>query len=189
MGEVMEIHVISKRKSLLSKVLNFLSLSIKGKILDSTIEVMDNWKYENVVKVNDIESAEQYIDDKIICITEKISFGVRGISVERIEGEYNYCIWYNPKNDATDKEYSDFARVFIEYFFGNMMKDDIKICAIGKETLFQYEENMYQTVSASHNIDIWLVDKKIYVEDCFKQYKICDVANYHFSVQKAVIMY
>lgn len=189
MGEVIEINIISKRKNILDKLLQYSSLSAKGQIVDYTIEIMDNWEYDNVFELNDIKLVQHYIDDRIICITQKKDLGVNGISVENIEGEYNYCVWYNPMNAFTDKEYLEYSKIFIEYFFCNMMQDEITLCAIGKETLFIYDRNIYQIVNESHNIDIWLVDKGVYIEDCFSHYKSFGLDNYKFNSKGIVIVY
>lgn len=188
MGEVIEINIISQKRTIIKKLMEFISILKKGKSVDRTIEIMDNWEYENVFECDGLEHIDQYLDDKIVCITEKLLLGVTGISSEHVEDVYNFCVWYNPKCDISNVEYTHFIRDFIEYLSSNMLNDEIKLCAIGKETIFRYAENLYKMVDMSHNINIWILDKNIYQEECFDKYKIYSLENYSYDIGSVVII-
>lgn len=154
MGEVIEINIITQQKTMLKKLIKHMEIYKTECAVERTIEVMDNWEYQNVFECDDIKDINQYLDNKIVCITEMLSSGVMGVTSECINKEYIFCIWYNSKCDMGKDDYIYLIKSFIKYLATDLIKDGIKLCAIGKETIFTYAEDIYQIVEKSHNIDI-----------------------------------
>lgn len=170
MGEVIEINIVSHEKCQISHLLRFISLQMKDSVIKRTIEIMDNWQYENVFEVADEMDIEDFVDTKIISITEMMSMGQAGVNIESLNGYYTYCIWFNGKYSMSDIEYIELIKHFIDYACNIEMIDKILIGAIGKESIFEYLKDIKKTINTSHNIDVWILDKRECVdnalEDC-----------------------
>ena len=189
MGEVIEINIIAQQKAMLKKLVKFMATLKREHIIGRTIEIMDDWEYKNVFQCDDLKDVDQYLDDKIICITEMFPQGIMGVTSECINEEYIFCVWYNFKCDITKDEYIYLNKNFIEYLSTDLINDGVKLCGIGKETIFTYAENVYQVVEKSHNIDIWIVNKNVYQKNCFNQCRIYSLEEYSYDIESAVIIF
>lgn len=189
MGEVIEINIIAQQKTILKKLIKHMEISKTECAVGRTIEIMDNWEYQNVFECDDLKDIDQYLDDKIICITEMLPLGVMGVTSECINKEHIFCVWYNFKGDISKDEYTYLITSFIKYLAADLINDGINLCAIGKETIFTYAENIYQIVEKSHNIDIWILNKNIYQKNCFNQCKIYSLEDYSYNIEPAVIIF
>lgn len=177
MGEVVEINIVSCKKCPISDLLQFVLLQMGEKVVKKTIEIMDNWQYENVFEITNEEEIEQFIDNKIICITEIRSIGQAGINIEVLNNCYIYCIWFNSKKYFSDSEYIILINNFIEYIFSGKIFENISICAIGKEVRFEYLADRKKIISTAHNIDVWILDNEEYFDNNFKDYEILEDKN------------
>ena len=55
MGELIEIGIVSKNKSLYCEMLDFLERHLTNEETVQIISVMDNWHYDNMIEINSIE--------------------------------------------------------------------------------------------------------------------------------------
>lgn len=188
MGEVIEINLVSCKKCKISDLLQFISLQMSDSVIKKTIEIMDNWQYENVFEITTEEDIEQFIDDKIVCITEILSIGQAGITIESFSSCYTYSIWFNWKKELPNVKYIELINRFIKYMCNIEETDDILICAIGKEVQFEYGNNIKETISTAHNIDVWILDKDDYMGNNFKDYKLLEVKNYGESKKQKYVV-
>ncbi len=186
MGEVVDINILSKENKLLTVLYELVQSIRKGDIISQTIEVMDNWMYENSFEISEFENISDYIDNKILSITQITSQGVWGITGERNGDVYSYCVWFNPSNNISG-DYSNVIRCFVEYISCYHEKNKIILCGIGKETKFEYEFDLFNTIKLSHNIDIWIVNKNDYSQCYFPDYKICSIDNFE-NTERAVVI-
>ena len=58
MGELIEIGIVCKNKSLYCEMLDFLERHLTNEETVQIISVMDNWHYDNMIEINSIEEAE-----------------------------------------------------------------------------------------------------------------------------------
>lgn len=188
MAEVIEINLVSSKKLKISDLLKFISLQMNDIVIKKTIEIMDNWKYENVFEITSEEDIEKFIDNKIVCITEILSIGQAGITIEAFNSCYIYSIWFNWKKELPNVKYIELLNRFIKYICNTEEADDILICAIGKEVQFKYLNNIKETISTAHNIDVWIVDKDDYIDNNFENYKVLEVENYRGSKKQKYVV-
>lgn len=172
MGEVIEINIVSSEKYLLSDLLHFISLQVNDRIITKTVETMDNWQYENLERINLDEEVEKFVDNKIICVTEIWSNGQTGVNIENVNGVFMYCIWFNSIMYSSNIEYIKLIDHFIKYISNMGMLENIIIGAIGRETIFEYFNDIRKITSEAHNIDVWIIDKINYMDKIFKDYQI-----------------
>lgn len=155
MAEVVEINIISKNLLNLDNLLNFVHDSIDTFVENKTIESMDNWEYENSIQISPDEIENCIVNNKIVCITEKINEGYVGINIERVEGGLNYSIWFNQNKYEDLEEYCNLIKFFLA-FINQKNNSAFELCAIGKEVIFEYENDINSLLRNSHNIDIWI---------------------------------
>lgn len=172
MGEVIEINIVSKDKSLLLMFLDFISLQMKNDTNKKTIEVMDNWQYENVETLDTIDLIKEFIGNKIVCVTEKKASGQAGVHIEPIDDLLLYNIWFNLPLPSSDAEYHRLIDEFMRYIFNRDAIKNIIIGAIGKETKFEYLGDSKTTMCKAHNVDVWLIDKKDILNSILEKYKV-----------------
>lgn len=162
MSEVVEINIVSRKKYPISDLLKFISLQMNNSIIKKTITAVDNWQYENAFEITEENDIEKFIDNKIICIAEELSIGQAGIDIEVLNNHYTYCVWFNWKSELSYEQYTNIIDNFIDYVSNSEMIDDISICAIGKEVIFEYLNDIKKTISTAHNIDVWLLGNEVY---------------------------
>ena len=187
MGEVIEISIISKDENLLMKLLSFISLQIKDDTTKKIIEVMDNWQYENVEKIESIELAEAFIGNKIVCITEENANSQVGVHIEPIADLLLYNMWFSLEGLLSDAEYAKLIDEFVGYIFNCEGMKNIIIAAIGKETIFEYLGDSRTTISEAHNIDVWIIDKKDYLNNILEKYKML-ASIYYGDIHKEMLV-
>lgn len=162
MGEVVEINIVCRKKCLLYDLLHFISLQMKDNICKKSIEIMDNWSYENVIELDSDEDIDQYVGNKIIRITETYSEGQAGVDVELVNDCFEYCIWFNTAVYSAKALYVELINDFIKYMSEIGIGEHIVIGAIGKETVFEYLDNAIEVINGSHNIDVWVIDREFF---------------------------
>ena len=172
MGEVIEISIVSKEKRILYKFLEFIQFQNRENIIRKTIEVMDNWKYENVEIIESTELINSFLGKKLICITYINVNGQNGISIEPIDDLLLYNIWFNPTSTYNDDEYTKLINDFITFFSDSESIDDIIIGGVGKESEFRYLNDSKETINEAHNINVWFIDKIELSSDMLEHYKI-----------------
>ena len=157
MGEVIDIMLVSKDENLFDKVLNYVLLYSKEESKQMTLEVMDNWEYENVKQIETYEMLKTYIGNKIVSVTKKDTEAQVGIIVEQKYDYLQYNLWMNFLYKIS---YKEIVNEFLTDLYEANIIDKIHIGAIGKEIMFNYDEEKKLTISNSHNVDVWIIEKK-----------------------------
>lgn len=103
---------------------------------------------------NTLFRAEKGIYNKI-CITEKTNSGFAGIDIERIGRVINYTVWFNQKKYDISSKYYNLINDFL-LFIKQEIKNKLVLCAIGKEVIFDFQNDYTRLFKTSHNIDIIL---------------------------------
>lgn len=142
MAEVVEINIVC------SNVKYDTLLAFMHKIIDNcygieSVKAMDNWEYDNSIEIDTEEIKDCLFSNKIVCITEKTDDGFAGINIEKIDSRINYTVWFNRKKYDSSSEYYNLISDFL-------------LCAIGKEVIFEFQDDYTSLFQKSHNIDIWI---------------------------------
>lgn len=178
MGEIIEISCIIKNKDCITNLYEYMKNTPNKENLSEKIEIMDNWCYENLFESDlfDINKIKEYVGSKIVLITETLTDGQKGLNIEPISKNcYNVEIWFNQR----DKCYDDTIGILLQLIVKNVM-DDIDLIAIDKEIVFNYDEDFRQMDKKSHNIDIWLISEKNFLNK--------NITTYHeYDIKKRVI--
>lgn len=183
MGEVLEISCIIKNKDCIGNLYEYMKKVYKKEYISEKIEIMDNWRYENLFELDffDIHKVKEYAESKIILITDTMTDGQKGLCIEALsENCYNVEIWFNQKNEL----YKDIIDSLLRTIIENMI-NDIDLIAIGKEIVFYYDEDFEQADKKSHNIDTWIITEGYFNNKDIKTYN-----KYHIkkeSVKKNVL--
>lgn len=183
MGEVIEINIVSYKKYFANDLMQFISLFVNDVVIKTTIEVMDNWRYENSFEITSEKEIEYYLNDKIICITETFSVGQAGVNIEHLNGNYAYCIWFNWKQILSDTEYMRFVHNAIKCICHDEQIENVLVCAIGKEVIFEYLNDIKSTISKSHNVDVWILDREECIDDIFGDYDVLEIEKYKVIIK------
>lgn len=162
MGELIEISIVSNNKSLYSEMLNFLEHYLPHNIKDTIISIMDNWYYDNIIKINSLKEAEDYMETKIVTIEKKIQYDNIGVSIEKNKIGYIIDCWINLDKELIGKQYTDLINEIIKYIKGNRK---IIICGIGKEISIDYDKELIDSIKEAHNIDCWIVSRQFYIDN------------------------
>ena len=156
MAEVVEMNIVCSDPLKNDILLAFIHKNVdNGGYTIESIEAMDNWKYDNSVAIDSKEISDYLSSNKIICITEKNGDGFAGIDIERIENKINYTFWVNQKKYNIASNYYSLINDFL-LFIKQEIKSDFLMCAIGKEVIFEYQNNYASLFKKSHNIDVWI---------------------------------
>ena len=154
MAEVVEINIVC------SNVKYDTLLAFMHKIIDNcygieSVKAMDNWEYDNSIEIDTEEIKDCLFSNKIVCITEKTDDGFAGINIEKIDSRINYTVWFNRKKYDSSSEYYNLISDFL-LFIKQGIKSDFLLCAIGKEVIFEFQDDYTSLFQKSHNIDIWI---------------------------------
>lgn len=78
-----------------------------------------------------------------------------------------------------EKECYDIMNDLLQFIFKNMIEDTYLI-AIGRETLFDYNEDFWKMDKKSHGIDIWILSEKFLGDK--------SITTYHeYNIHKIII--
>ncbi|MBD5089468.1 MAG: hypothetical protein HDT30_11800 [Clostridiales bacterium] len=178
MGEVLEISCIIKNKEHIINLYEYMKNIPNNENLSEEIEMMDNWCYENVSKLDsfDIDTVIKYAESKIILITEQMVDGSKGLDIEAISRNcYNVEIWFNKRDEC----YDDIMNDLLQLIFKNII-EDIYLIAIGREILFDYDKDFWKMDKKSHGIDTWIISEKFLGDK--------SITTYHeYDIQKRII--
>lgn len=178
MGEIVEISCITKNRDCVVNLYKYMKDIFSKEKISEKIEIMDNWCYENLFELDDFDiyKIKEYMESKIILITDIIADGQKGLNIEPLSKNcYNIEIWFNQKNEICDGINDLLLQLIVE----NMM-DDIDLIAIGKEIVFDYDEDFEQIDKKSHNIDTWIVAEKFLKNKNIKTY-------HEYDIQKTIV--
>lgn len=160
MGEVVDVSMVSKTLNVYMQLLTFLTSYINEEYNIQSITAMDNWKYDNIVKLNSLSDVNKLAQEKIVCIDVKTSNYFLGVFVEKKDGIFYVDGWINPKDEITEQDYERFVNSFVDAFKHNK---SLEICGIGKEIFVDYDLGIAQAIEKAENIDIWMVHSCNYI--------------------------
>ena len=154
MAEVVEINIISSVVLDNDILFSFIheQVEIQG---NRTIEAMNNWAYEGLHRLGSKEDIQNLLDTKIACITQKAVDGYVGLNIEKVDKRFCYTIWFNNNKYENINNYYQLIKSFISFAMPQIGKQLI-VCAIGKEVIFEFDEDMNKLLNNAHNIDIWI---------------------------------
>ena len=154
MAEVVEINIISSVVLDNDILFSFIheQVEIQG---NRTIEAMNNWAYEGLHRLGSKEDIQNLLDTKIVCITQKAVDGYVGLNIEKVDKRFCYTIWFNNNKYENINNYYQLIKSFISFVMPQIDKQLI-VCAIGKEVIFEFDEDMNKLLNNAHNIDIWI---------------------------------
>ena len=154
MAEVVEINIISRVVLDNDILFSFIheQVEIQG---NRTIEAMNNWAYEGLHRLGSKEDIQNLLDTKIVCITQKAVDGYVGLNIEKVDKRFCYTIWFNNNKYENINNYYQLIKSFISFAMPQIGKQLI-VCAIGKEVIFEFDEDMNKLLNNAHNIDIWI---------------------------------
>ena len=154
MAEVVEINIISRVVLDNDILFSFIheQVEIQG---NRTIEAMNNWAYEGLHRLGSKEDIQNLLDTKIVCITQKAVDGYVGLNIEKVDKRFYYTIWFNNNKYENINNYYQLIKSFISFAMLQIGKQLI-VCAIGKEVIFEFDEDMNKLLNNAHNIDIWI---------------------------------
>ncbi|MDE7425556.1 MAG: hypothetical protein K2N51_17995 [Lachnospiraceae bacterium] len=178
MGEVLEISCIIKNKDHIINLYEYMKNIPNNENLSEEIEMMDNWCWENVSKLDsfNIDTVIEYAESKIILITEQMIDGSKGLDIEAISRNcYNVEIWFNKRDEC----YDDIMNDLLQLIFKNII-EDIYLIAIGREILFDYDDDFLKMDKKSHSIDTWIISEKYFRNKCITTY-------HEYDIQKRII--
>ena len=154
MAEVVEINIISRVVLDNDILFSFIheQVEIQG---NRTIEAMNNWAYEGLHRLGSKEDIQNLLDTKIVCITQKAVDGYVGLNIEKVDKRFCYTIWFNNNKYENINNYLELIKSVISFAMPQIDKQLI-VCAIGKEVIFEFDEDMNKLLNNAHNIDIWI---------------------------------
>ena len=154
MAEVVEINIISSVVLDNDILFSFIheQVEIQG---NRTIEAMNNWAYEGLHRLGSKEDIQNLLDTKIVCITQKAVDGYVGLNIEKVDKRFCYTIWFNNNKYENINNYYQLIKSVISFAMPQIDKQLI-VCAIGKEVIFEFDEDMNKLLNNAHNIDIWI---------------------------------
>lgn len=154
MAEVVEINIISSVVLDNDILFSFIheQVEIQG---NRIIEAMNNWAYEGLHRLGSKEDIQNLLDTKIVCITQKAVDGYVGLNIEKVDKRFCYTIWFNNNKYENINNYYQLIKSFISFAMPQIDKQLI-VCAIGKEVIFEFDEDMNKLLNNAHNIDIWI---------------------------------
>ena len=160
MGEVVDVSMVSKTLDVYEQLLTFLTSYINEDYNIHSIRAMDNWKYDNIVKLKSLSDANKLAQEKIVCIDIKTINNFMGVFVEKKDGIFYIDGWINPKGEITGQDYERFLNSLVDAFKHNK---SVEVCGIGKEILVDYDLGIAQAIEKAENIDLWMVRSCDYI--------------------------
>lgn len=172
MAATLDCNLISTELLELDRV--FSELITTYKITIDAISSIDNWKWENERKIEDLIDIEEVLNkDKIIIICLKCPlFKALGIYIESINDGYLYTLWINTEgysvldSDKITSENSSYYEIIYSEFLKliKIFKIEYKLLAVGIETTFNYSENIMETIKNSENVATWIINDHLEVD-------------------------
>ena len=154
MAEVVEINIISRVVLDNDILFSFIHEQVEIQ-RNRTIEAMNNWAYEGLHRLGSKEDIQNLLDTKIVCITQKAVDGYVGLNIEKVDKRFCYTIWFNNNKYENINNYYQLIKSVISFAMPQIDKQLI-VCAIGKEVIFEFDEDMNKLLNNAHNIDIWI---------------------------------
>ena len=154
MAEVVEINIISRVVLDNDILFSFIheQVEIQG---NRTIEAMNNWAYEGLHRLGSKEDIQNLLDTKIVCITQKAVDGYVGLNIEKVDKRFYYTIWFNNNKYENINNLFQLIKSFISFAMLQIGKQLI-VCAIGKEVIFEFDEDMNKLIESIQERGVYL---------------------------------
>ncbi len=162
MGEVVEICAVVEDFKIYRDLLDILMEFTGRQYRTSSIQVMDDWEYTNVV---DLESVDDYFESDlkgILTLECESDDDHVGASIEKPDNGYLIEAWLNPHGKVIEEEYKKLLDV-IKKRLQNEAR--IYFCAIGQEIFIDTELNFLEMLKTAHNIDLWMIKRELWNSD------------------------
>lgn len=165
MAAVMEINIVSKRFIEVKELFNMLKGEFNLEIRINNVEVMDNWEYENIIKLSNKDNISEYIENKKIVNFElSIDNEYRaGCQIEKIDDVYLMCLWADTlhleylDSCVINKENEKIYELITKEVIKSIDRYKIIITSIGIETMFVYDKDVYKIINKSSSVQRWIV--------------------------------
>lgn len=183
MAAVMDLNILCKKNVQFEELFDILKNEFNLDIKVDNIEVMDNWKYENVINISYVNNIYHYIEaNKIGSIELNILSKWRaGCQLQKINDVYLINMWINTKDldyldSYTINEENEYIYEFITSTIIKLVnKYNIILASIGVETMFTYNEEINEIINKSENITRWIIPNmyekninKCYLKEYYK---------------------
>lgn len=172
MGEIIELSVASVDRTVYVDFLNFMRKNTN--IISDEHEILriDDWNYSNETRLNKFSEIENWIDTKIISVTEKNDIGSIGLYIEKVGEFFFYDIWFNPQNVITEVQYMNFKEKAVSF----LKSIKLDVACVGREMSIDYSKGYKKAIEVGRGIDIVLVsnavEKEYYISKIVNQKKV-----------------
>ncbi|WP_459477380.1 hypothetical protein [Clostridium saccharoperbutylacetonicum] len=167
MGATIDLNIVSKNNMKIEEIIKLLTNKFKLNIRINNIDVMDNWEYENLINVSEINKVQKYVEEFKIANVEftVVDKCKAGCQLEKIENVYVTNVWIDTTNfnyldcDIINDENKSFYNRVINLVLDFTKDYDIVISSLGVETIFEYSDNIYDVINESENVIVWIITK------------------------------
>lgn len=185
MASVMEINILSKKFIKIKELFDILKDKFNLKMRVNNVEAMDNWEYENIIKLSNKDNILEYIENhKIINIEFSIyDKHIAGCQIEKLDDVYLICLWINTLNlkyldsDTINEKNNFIYELITNEVIKSIDKYRIIITSIGIETMFVYDKDINKIINKSTNVIRWIMPNtckkdisKYYLEQKYEAY-------------------
>lgn len=142
---------------------------------------MDNWRWENEQKVENLNDIKTVVDyNKIVVVQMEVTMVKDvGIYIEKIDNNYLYTLWINTEGypmldyDTISLENKRYYEKIYRSILGveEKYETSLGIIGIGLETDFYYSKNVVEIIKKSRNMLAWIVKGTMGVDDVLKGYE------------------
>jgi len=157
MGEVIEVSIVSSDRTMYSELLFFIRDYTKIESANCEILRLDDWRYSNQSTLNALSEIEQWMDSKIITITEKSDVESIGVNIEKDGDSFIYDVWFNPKEEIDEAKYMEFKERVISMLKG--MK--LEVACIGREIAVNYSNGYKYAIEKCRGIDCIIASESV----------------------------
>lgn len=165
MAAVMEINILSEKLIKIKELFDILSKKYNLEMKVNNAEAMDNWEYENIIKLSNQDNILEYIENNKIVIFELSIYDKyrAGCQIEKIDDVYLMCLWIdtfnleyldsNMLNEENKRIYESITNEVIKW----IDKYKIIITSIGIETMFVYNKDINKIINKSSSVTRWII--------------------------------
>ncbi|NFG40692.1 hypothetical protein FC789_05710 [Clostridium botulinum] len=165
MGATIDLNIVSKKNIRIEQIIKLLTNKFKLNIEINNIDIMDNWEYEHVMNIFEVNKVQKYIEESKIA---NIEFFVSnkcnaGCQIQKIDNVYETNIWIDTTNfgyldcDIINDENKSFYDKVINLVLDSVKEYDIVISSLGVETIFEYSDDICEVIDESENIIVWII--------------------------------
>lgn len=165
MGATIDLNIVSKKNIKIEEIIKLLTNKLKLNIEINNIDIMDNWEYENLINVSEINKVQKYVEESKIANIEFMVLDKckAGCQLEKIENVYITNVWIDTANfdyldcDIINDENKSFYDRVIKLVLDLAKDYDIVISSLGVETIFEYSDDISEVIDESENVIVWII--------------------------------